>query len=344
MKSLRKLFYITCSIVLFGMIIVGCSKKGDEAVDNSSKITEELSEKENSTSETNQTTNAEDTEATEEVTEAEASGDAVEETSNSPWKLISESSVTTKVNYAGFLNDKIGVTVGYGGEISYTEDGGKTWSRSGNSSACRYGLDLYDESFIVSSGNSGVNLLSKDKGRTWYRMGDFPLKSGTAFNKFLSIIDTKNLYVGAIKALAFSNDGAVTFNEVPIPEGCNKIASIFFLTADTGYVLSAEGILYKTKDGCKTWESQAIDLKGEKFINNTMPSVTMNFQDEDHGMIIYGTRNLSLGGIKTEDGGTTWTTIEMPKTTMTAPYLSRDGQYLTLCSATKKVVLYKWED
>lgn len=342
MKSIVKLFCIICSIIFFGMILVGCSKKGEEAVGIDTKTAEELSGTEDKAA-TEQASDTEDTASTEEPSATEASGDVVEETSNSPWKLVSESSVTTKVNYAGFLDDKIGVTVGYAGEISYTEDGGKTWSKSSNTSACRYGLDLYNEAFIVSSGNSGVNLLSKDKGRTWYRMGDFPLKSGTAYNKFVSIIDNKNLYVGAIKALAYSSDGAVTFNEVSIPEGCNKIASIFFLTVDTGYVLSAEGNLYKTTDGCKTWTSQTIEFS-DKFLNNTMPSVAMNFQDEDHGMIVYATRNLTLGCIKTEDGGATWTTVEMPKTSLSAPYLSRDGQYLTLCAATRKVALYKYED
>jgi photosystem II stability/assembly factor-like uncharacterized protein len=124
-----------------------------------------------------------------------------------PWKLLSKSSVKTSVYYAGFLNEAMGVTVGYDGAISYTEDGGKNWSQGSMESSCRFGLDYYDEAFIISSGNKGENLVSKDKGNTWSQLGNFPLKSTSYYNKFLSILDTQNIYIGSAITLGVSKDG-----------------------------------------------------------------------------------------------------------------------------------------
>jgi Uncharacterized protein related to plant photosystem II stability/assembly factor len=314
MIKMRTIGLLMCLVLLFSLVGGGCAKKEEGKAANNSK-----------TSETK-----------------EASGKAADDDSNSPWKLVSETSVETKVNYAGFLNESFGVTVGYAGETSYTSDGGKHWEKSDNVSACRYGLDLLDESFIASSGNSGVNLGSDDKGSTWYHLGDFPLKSGTAFNKFLSIVDSKNMFVGASRALAVSNDRGNTWTELTLPDKSNKIIGMFFLDAKIGFILSSDGILYKTVDCGANWTSQTIDLGGEILANYTMPAAAINFQDEKNGMIILTTKTFKHLCYKTKDGST-WESVEMPKTNGQAPYLSRDGKYLTLSAATKKITLYKLE-
>jgi len=46
---------------------------------------------------------------------------------NSTWKELSRSTIEHRANYAGFLSDTYGLTIGYAGEIHYTSDGGKTW-------------------------------------------------------------------------------------------------------------------------------------------------------------------------------------------------------------------------
>lgn len=279
----------------------------------------------------------------EEMEEEEEEEEEVENENTSPWILISESSVDTKVDYAGYFSELIGITVGYAGEISYTEDGGESWSKSTNTSACRYGLDLYDESFFVSSGNSGVNLISSDKGESWSELADFPLKQSGEYNKFISAVDTKNIYVGSRLSLGFTDDGGETWKELVLPENCDNIVGMFFMTPEVGYLLNAEGTLYITKDACETWSEQTIDLGGEKIATTKMPSAAINFQSYDSGMIIYITSSYKIHCIRTEDGGSTWEAIIMPKVSCFAPYISRDGRLLTLSSSLKKVCLYKLE-
>ncbi len=338
MKIKRNIACIICFLLLFVTIGTGCSKKGEEAVDSNNQIANEQVLHEDTASEA-----VEENEEPSIEPSIEPSEEPTDE-GNSPWKLISETNVDTSVYYAGFLNEAIGVTVGYSGATSYTEDGGKNWSVSGNVSACRYGLDFYDETFIVDSGNSGVNLISRDKGRTWSYLGSFLLKSGNAFNKFLSVLDTKNIYIGSSKALGVSVDGGTKWEELELPEGCRKPAGMFFLTPEIGYLFNADGTLYKTNDSCETWTSQTLDLSGESIITPSMPSAAINFQDEDHGMIVYATKSFKLCCSKTEDGGSTWETIEMPKVTGLAPYISRDGKYLTVSSQLKRISLFKLED
>lgn len=354
MNLKRGVAYLTCLILLFSVIGSGCSEKvgepagnidqaANEQVPENETAQDELSQDEASPEEQLEDGASPDAQSEENTaSEAEETSEEQVSESNSPWKLISESSVETKVNYAGFLNESIGVTVGYSGATSYTEDGGKTWSKSGNVSYCRYGLDLLNESFIVDSGNGGENLISRDKGSSWAHMTSFPLKDG-AFNRFLSAVDEKNIYIGAIKTLGVSNDGGNHWKELELPEGCTKVTGMFFLTPEIGYLLNTDGTLFKTNDACATWTSTKIDMAGEKFVNSSVPPAAISFQDENHGMIVYSTKSIKVCCIKTEDGGSTWEPVEMPAVTSFNPYLSRDGQYLTLSSPTRKISLYKLE-
>jgi len=323
-----KLIYFVGLILFVSIIGVACSKKGAEPADTKAQITNKPTVQ----GELSPTQCAEVTKAPE------------SEENNSPWKLLSDSTVETSVFYAGFLNESTGVTVGYEGAISYTSDGGKTWTPSDIKSACRYGLSFYDDSFLVTSGNLGVNMTSKDKGKSWTKLGEFPLKGGGEFNKFLSVIDKKNIYIGAPQALGVTKDGGKTWKEIALPKQCKKIMGMFFLTSKDGYILGKDGTLFKTTDSCKTWTTQTIDLKGEKIIQSPMPAVAINFQNENDGMIVFGIQSYQLVCLKTSDGGKTWETVEVPKSYGLSPYLSRDGKFLTLSALTKQISLYKLED
>ncbi|NLO10673.1 MAG: hypothetical protein GX129_12525 [Clostridiales bacterium] len=349
-----KRFVLFVLLVLFISIIYSaCSKEDGEVVDNSNRLSNEDSLQDDSKSlieDENEEINIKEdddmlkgNENEKDIDKEEDVTDVTEVEIVSPWVLLSESSVDTKTDYAGFLNEEVGITVGYAGEISYTDDGGNFWTKSDNVSACRYGLDLYDESFIVTSGNSGVNLLSNDKGKSWTKLTDFPLKLGGEYNKFISAVDKDNIFIGSRISLGRSDDGGVTWKEIEIPDGCDSIVGMFFMTPEIGYLLNLDGTLYITNDSCKTWLTQTIDLQGEKIAYTKMPSAAINFQDVDHGMIVFATMSFKVFCIRTEDGGNTWDKIDMPKVYCFTPYISRDGRFLTLSSGIKKVCLYKFE-
>lgn len=349
MKIKHRVIFFLLIVMLIGIICSGCFKGDEEVVDNSNEMSlqndsktmiEDDKEVLESMKDHKDEVDKDIEKDNSEEAEDEGSLEEADENNSSPWEFLFESSVETKVEYAGFMNESIGVTVGYAGEISYTEDGGDSWAISDNSSACRYGLDIYDESFIVSSGNSGVNLLSNDKGKSWTKLTDFPLKRSGEYNKFMSVIDTNNLYIASKISLGVSNDGGVTWEELALPDGCDSIVGMFFMTPENGYIFNSDGTLYITKDSCKSWTTQVLDLQGEKIIISKMPSAAINFQSEDEGMIIYSTTSYKVHCIKTEDGGNTWETVDMPKVYYFAPYISRDGRYLTLSSSLKKLCLY----
>jgi len=325
MMKKSRLIYFVGVMLLVSIIGIACSKKDAEPTDTKAQITN----KPTGQGEISPTQSADVTKAPE------------SEENNSPWKLLSDSSVDTSVFYAGFLNESVGVTVGYEGAVSYTADGGKTWTPSDVTSACRYGLEFYDDSFLFTSGNFGVNMISKDKGKTWSKLGEFPLKAGGEFNKFLSVIDKKNIYIGAPQALGVTKDGGKTWREIAMPKECKKIMGMFFLTSKDGYLLGKDGTLFKTADSCKTWTTENIDLNGEKIIQSPMPAVAINFQNENDGMIVFGTQSYQLVCLKTSDGGKTWETVKTPKAYGLSPYLSRDGKLLTLSALTKQISLYK---
>lgn len=308
-------------IVSISLISIACSKKETEPTGGKVQAMEDSDEQE----------------------EVSATETSEGEEYDSPWKLLSDTSVSTSVYYAGFLNESVGVTVGYAGAVSYTLDGGKNWVSSDISSACRYGLDFYDESFLISCGNYGVNMLSTDEGKNWSSLDEFPIKSGK-FNKFLSVIDHENIYIGAPEKLGVTNDAGKTWNDIEVPQECEEIAGMFFLTSKIGYLLSLDGILFKTTDSCVTWTKLPINLSWEEIKEMPMSAAAINFRDENNGIIVLAVKSNESIYLKTIDGGKTWESTKIPEALGQAPYLSRDGKYLTLSSITKEIDLYKLED
>ncbi|NLK99241.1 MAG: hypothetical protein GX271_01110 [Clostridiales bacterium] len=58
------------------------------------------------------------------------------------WDTVVDSSIVHSSIIEGFHNENFGLTVGFDGEIYYTNDQGKTWAEAENSSKCLYCLDI----------------------------------------------------------------------------------------------------------------------------------------------------------------------------------------------------------
>lgn len=271
----------------------------------------------------------------------------------SNWDVVLDMTITHPVNMVGFLDNNFGVTVGYAGEIHYSNDGGKTWPQAQNSSMCRFCLDIVDSQTIWSGGNGNHVRLSKDGGKTWTAVTDINL-GGLHSN--ISFVDDTTGWVATLYKLASTSDGGKTWKEITRPEGSSGIAAISLRTPKDGYLLSPDGLLYITADGGATWSKQDLKLadlkiadikKQPKLSKNTLAVADISFNDDKNGTVVLigmlpgdGYRAWCL---TTNDGGATWKSALIPKPSFLPSklFLTKDGMYLTLSSSTNQTVVLK---
>ncbi|MDP4091009.1 MAG: YCF48-related protein [Bacillota bacterium] len=258
------------------------------------------------------------------------------------WELIvNKSKIDGKVNIGEFIDDKKGITVGYGGEIHYTEDGGKTWPRANNESMCRYGVSIASDKIVAACGNAGQIRLSTDGGKNWSDGGKFLEK-----NYYVSFVDEKKGWVADSYKLAATEDGGKTYNEITLPSDFGAVATVYLSPSGTGYVLNAEGKLSITKDGGKTWTSKTILPAGEKvnIKTGTMQYAAVKFNDDKNGIAAVINNNGKKAVFRTEDGGSTWVKEEIPESEAAfGVAISPDGKYISLTGATNTVSVLKYK-
>jgi hypothetical protein len=108
----------------------------------------------------------------------------------SPWEVIHQTRIRHPTTVVGFLDETFGITGGANGVVHYTTDGGKTWPRAKNSSACRYGLEIVDEQVAWHCGNLGQVHVSTDGGRTWQAVTHYGPRYPNHC-RFLSFLDAQ---------------------------------------------------------------------------------------------------------------------------------------------------------
>ncbi len=272
----------------------------------------------------------------------------------SSWSLIQNSDISQSSYMAGYINETDGITVGYGGKIFYTHDGGQSWSAADNKSACRYCLDIINEKIAWSGGNGSHVRLSRDNGETWEEVTD-PLNL-TGTHSGISFVDDKTGWVSTTLKVAKTDDGGMSWADVLLPTEDIHISAIELRTADSGYILSAEGTLYITNDGGSTWSSQDIGLskilnidsaENKPRLNMTKSAVAdISFSDENKGTIAFMCKVNNIQKVwvlETNDGGVNWASTEITTPEEFKPlylYLSGDSNLLTVGNS-KKVILYK---
>ena len=262
------------------------------------------------------------------------------------WTVVSDISITHPTNIAGFLNENYGLTVGYDGEIHYTNDGGKTWPRAQNSSMCRFCLDIVDENLAWSGGNGNNVRVTEDGGKIWRAVTDADL-GGKHSN--IDFVDGTTGWLVSQTNCSVTKDGGATWTPLALPVNLKNIASICLRTASDGYILSNSGLFFETTDGGTTWNEQDLGFKDYGIVDqknqpglykNIIALSDISFTDEKNGTIVF-TGPIPGQGVKTwclttADGGATWTSELIPATEEFAPakvFLSGDGKYLTLGSS-----------
>jgi photosystem II stability/assembly factor-like uncharacterized protein len=247
----------------------------------------------------------------------------------SNWEVSKTLDISHKNNIGGFYNDNFGITVGYSGEIHYTNDGGATWPRSTNTSMCRFGLDIVSEKIAWCCGNGGHIRKSLDGGQNWVAVKDF---GGSLPNqcRYISFLDDKKGWVASPKLLGATIDGGETWTEITLPSGIGKILSMNLLNEKIGFLVDSNSKLYTTIDGGATWETKDVkttDMSTMVWDTNT---TLLKFTDDKNGTFFYGNNDVKIKCIKTTDGGATWNEELLPDVKRGALYLSHDGKILSI--------------
>jgi hypothetical protein len=261
------------------------------------------------------------------------------QTEEPKWEVTKTLDIPHKNNVGGLYNDTFGMTVGYDGEIHYTNDGGKTWPRATNKSMCRFGLDIVSEKIVWCCGNGGNIRKSLDGGQNFVAVTNFG-PSRPNHCRYISFLDDKIGWVASPKLLGATQDGGETWTEIKLPDGIGKIAAMNLLDQKKGFLIDTDSKLYTTTDGGATWETKEVkttDMRTEIFDSN---SALLKFSDDKNGIFFYTSKDLYLKCSITTDGGASWNEEKLPEVKGAALYLSHDGKTLNInTDAGKQITL-----
>ncbi len=204
---------------------------------------------------------------------------------------------------ASFVSKDEGWAVGVAGTVIHTTDGGKTWKpqRSGIEK------DLLAVFFLDAQqgwavGEYGTLIHTADGGATWATMME-PEDKG--YNNVLFVDQNTGWVIGEFGTILHTEDGGKSWT----PQECKDfdaavkaagwdrpkptLYGICFLDKDHGWLTGMDGVIIRTTDGGKTW--------------NTLPSGT---DKPIYSIQIKGNRGWAVGNkgiyLMSEDGGATW--------------------------------------
>lgn len=258
--------------------------------------------------------------------EKEDTEEAKSEPVESEWEASAPEKQSFPVNFAAFHTKDFGLTVGMGGEIHYTTDGGVSWLDSENHSNCCFGVDFVDENVIYVSGNGMHVVKSTDGGQSFLRVEDF---GGSTPNqcKMLSFCDENNGIIASSKKMAITNDGAASWKELTLP--C-EVVGIQMTSPEQLYFVGKDFCMYTSEDAGETWSFTDLKLPEQTDYYNIPQAVA--FTVDETGYTIFATQKSTklLKNYVTADNGETWTECPLPEVTGHYNlYLNHTGDILT---------------
>ena len=206
-------------------------------------------------------------------------------------------------------------------------------------------MDIVDAQTIWQCGMNNVSV-STDGGKTWKAIAD---KTG-GMGCVISFADADTGWFGFGTGFQATRDGGKTWKELVLPANASKIAAISLRTPMDGYLVDADGVLHITKDGGKTWSSHSLGLEKpaiQGFVSggfvNEIPQAAVRFIDSNRGVVVLGlSGRTGMIALRTSDGGKTWKEESIPAK-FGAPYISRDGKFLTVNKWGEGVTVLKYQ-
>jgi photosystem II stability/assembly factor-like uncharacterized protein len=177
------------------------------------------------------------------------------------WSFLSSKITSKNLNSTSFLNVNTGYAVGEGGTILKTIDGGSMWTHlNSGTSQNLYAVCFNNVNTGFAVGESGCILKTNNGGESWTTQVS---GSNVSLRSVHFPVDDIGYAVGDSMVLS-TNDGGLTWTGQSLLRGRwdsegFKLNSVFFTSADTGFVVGhtggwmPNGKLYKTVNGGKDW-------------------------------------------------------------------------------------------
>lgn len=192
------------------------------------------------------------------------------------------------------------------GAIFITDDGGETWTLSGDRPPGRYeGIAFVDANHGWVTGDSGRLEESFNGGATWFPVNGLPADSTVnLIDVYFSGLDS-GWIAGTGGTIMATTDGGSSWTLQSTPLS-NDVYDLWFTDALTGWACGNTGVILHTSNGGATWTQQTsgltADLRG------------VCFTDASNGWVVGGNGTL----LHTTNGGGSW---EMQSTDATQTLL-----------------------
>jgi hypothetical protein len=260
------------------------------------------------------------------------------------WEKVKDApdSAIGKAYLAGFLNEKFGISAGYGGETHFTEDGGKTWPNANNKCGCRFGLEIVNEQMSITFGNKGDVRKSIDGGKTWMALTNVGA-SEPHQSRYVSFFDPATGWAASDEALFSTMDGGKTWQKIELSKEQSKIIALDLFAKGNGVIINEKGELYSTADNGKTWNKSAAKLEVNEINAGGYPLVAMRFTDPQTGLIIayqvkskyWMSYSIQKGEIAEEEP------ITNEMSSISSVFMNRNCSLITLKDDSNKIAVYK---
>ena len=241
------------------------------------------------------------------------------------WPGVSSFSFTA----VQFLDSLRGCTIGSGGQIFLTDDGGQNWRvvRNGGGEGLS-DLHFVDRDHGWAVGGAGV-LQTMNGGETWHWVFRSTSENGYLSGTAVHFLDTATGWMTSRSSLVVTTDGGLSWTPMPLPLAKDEHPNLFELTfvdPGHGWVVGENGTILATRDGGATWVRQTQGIPAPQprplhIVRRQNGVDTFDLEGPPPGLFLTdvhfldASRGWAIGFfpvegrsvvLRTEDGGTNW--------------------------------------
>lgn len=222
-----------------------------------------------------------------------------------------------------FANALVGYMATTAERIYQTVDGGTTWTQVYvDVSQDVNAFHSWGNNQVLAVGNYGRMVISSTGGGngTWSMINQVTPLSPNAMH----MIDENTGFFASYGSISKTTDGGESFVHTTLPTSQQPFA-MSFPSPDSGFVVGANGLRYRTINGGNTWINQSVS-------NSTSAFFDVFFRDHLHGYYCGTGGGLS----QTVDGGVTWTGLgsDQTQTLRGVWFLNADTGYVCGAAGT----------